>query len=56
MTDVLLQRTGSLREKNTGILPSNFKNKLLPIVVYKTAVLNEIIFMGSIWCSSKEEF
>jgi len=55
MTDMLLQRTGSLREKNTGILPSNFKSKLLPIEVYKTALLKEIIFMGSIWCNWKEE-
>lgn len=55
MTEVLLQRTGILCEKNTAVLPSDFKNKLLPIVVYETALLKEIIFMASIWCSSKKE-
>lgn len=55
MTEVLLQRTGILREKNTGVLPSDFKNKLLAIVVCETALLKEIIFMESMWCSSKEE-
>lgn len=55
MTEMLLQRTGILHEKNTGVLPSDFKNKLLPILVYETALPKEKNFMESIWCSSKEE-
>lgn len=43
MTEMLLQRTGILHEKNTGVLPSDFKNKLLPIVVYETALPKEKI-------------
>lgn len=56
MTEVLLQRTGILHEKNTGVLPSDFKNKLLPVVFYETALLKEIIFMESILCSSMRKF